>query len=185
MPDKAKFTVGVFAGIMRPDGLLLLQRRVEEDSIIPGQSFVGNWELPGGGVMEQESSISYALLSRELMREVIEETGLTITVDPMPTFYPTPFKGPNGYDLSLVTPVEIDYDLPTKGDHIWVSPENLNQLAREFIAPKKNPRVEAKGLLSGYGKRMHCMALAALTRSPNPIYSNDARQTLEEIQKSW
>src|SRR3989344_5974117 len=135
MADKAKFTVGVFAGIMRQDGKLLLRRRVETESIIPGQSFMGNWELPGGGVMQQEN-VSYALLSRELVREVKEETDIEIgeLVSPMPNFYPAPFKGPNGYDLALVTSVELDQDPVVKGEHIWVSTEEINQLARELVA---------------------------------------------------
>jgi 8-oxo-dGTP pyrophosphatase MutT (NUDIX family) len=186
MAEKAKFTVGVFAGIIRPDGKLLLRRRVEEDSIIPGQSFKGNYELPGGGVMEQEGQVSYALLAHEVMREVAEEVGLRIDVNLTADFYALPFKGPNGYDLTLVTPVLIDYypdDIV--GEHLWVTSGELNQLAHDFVAAKKDPYVEGKGLVSGYGKRMHCLSLTALLWGPNSNYGDQAQQTLIEIQKSW
>lgn len=185
---EARFTVGVFAGLIGPNGKLLLRRRTEEGSIIPNQSFRGNWELPGGGVMEQDSpQISYDLLRRELIREVIEEVDVKIDdlIRPMPPFYPAPFKRGNGYDLGLVTPIILEVVPIVKGDHLWVDPDELNQLAREFIAAKKDPPVEGKGLLSGYGKRMHCMALATLAVSNNDEYASQAYRTLTEIQESW
>lgn len=185
MPDKALFTVGVFAGILNgAAGKLLLRQRDEEGSILPGRSFRGNWELPGGGVMDNEK-ISYGHLSRELERELKEELGIEIFISSTPAFYPAPFKGPKGCDLALVTPIILGSPISPRGGAIWVSPEELDRLARKFIAPNKQTGISGEGLLSGHGKRMHCMALAALSHSPNSQYAVEAASMLAEIQKSW
>jgi len=182
---KAKFNIGVFAGIInKTSGKLLLRRRTEEGSILPDKSFTGNWELPGGGVQEAEK-ISYAYLSQELTREVKEELGIDVRIDPMPDFYPAPFKGPNGYDLALVTAIFVDNAIVPNGDFIWVNPEELDQQAKDFIAPKKDQGIEARGLLSGYGKRMHCMALVILMRGIRGDYAVQAEKMLTEIQSNW
>lgn len=186
--EKMKTAVGVFAGLLKQEsgknaGKLLLRRRTEIPSIIPGKSFKGNWELPGGGVMEAEK-VPYCHLVNELKREVEEETGIPIAIDPMPPMYPVLFKGPEGYDLALVTPIETSLE-STKGETIWVNVEELNKLAREFEPADKKTGKDGKGLLGGYGKRMHCMALRALYFSPNPTYSEDAGVMLIEIQKGW
>jgi len=184
MSDRALFTVGVFAGILRGvDGRLLLRRRVEEGSILPGQSFKGCWELPGGGVQDLEK-ISYAYLSRELERELREELDFRLQLDPMPAFFPAPFKGPKGYDLALVTPILMIETAVFKGETIWVSPSELEQLAREFVAPNRQTGADGKGLLSGYGKRMHCLALAAFSLRGSG-HAKQAASMLVEIQKTW
>jgi hypothetical protein len=160
---------------------------VEEGSIIPGQSFVGNWELPGGGVRDW-GEVSYPLLARELEREVFEELEIKIVLDHMPAFYPVAFKGPKGYDLGLVTRLVIPEPAHIKGEFLWVSPTELNQLAAEFVPAKKDPPIEGKGLLSGTGKRMHCMALTAFASTiyaGTNQYAIEANRTLEEIQKAW
>lgn len=182
--EKIKTTVGVFAGILRQsDGRLLLRRRAEIPSIIPGKSFKGNWELPGGGVMEAER-VLYHHLVKELEREVKEEIGIPISVDPMPPMHPLLFKGPRGYDLAMVTPVETSLE-PTKGETIWVAPKELEQLAREFEPADKKTGKDGKGIVSGFGKRMHCMALKALCFSPDPEHIIQAEEMLKEIQKGW
>lgn len=179
--EKVKTTVGVYAGILRlSDGKLLLRRRTEIPSIIPGKSFKGNWELPGGGVMETEK-VPYCHLTNELKREVEEETGISIEVNPMPPMYSVLFKGPEGYDLALVTPIKTSLE-PTKGETIWVSTEELNKLAREFEPADKKTGKDGKGIVSGFGKRMHCMALKALSTS---YEAKLAEETLLEIQKTW
>lgn len=193
--EKAKVAIGVYAGILNGQGKILLRRRIGEDSIIPGKSFKGNWELPGGGVMEtDEESIPYSYAVKELKREVEEEVGIKIAIIKMPPFYPVMFKGAAGYDLAIVTPVQQEQisDLiagqvipAIKGDSIFVSTEELNELAREFVPADKKKGVEGKGLLSGYGKRMHCMALQVLTESRNADYSRQAVRTLVEIQEGW
>jgi len=181
---KVSTTVGVFAGILdQVTGKLLLRRRVEENSIIPGKSFKGNWELPGGGVMEAEK-IPYNHLPKELAREVDEEVGITISIDPMPPFYAIPFKGPAGYDLAMVTPITASAS-PTKGETIWVSPNELEELAKDFAPADRNRGIDGKGIVSGYGKRMHCMTLKALSYSPNATYAEEARTILTGIQQSW
>jgi len=141
--EKISTTVGVFAGILdQTTGKLLLRRRVEEDSIIPGKSFKSNWELPGGGVMDMEK-ISYNHLLNELAREVDEEVGISVSVDPMAPLYAVLFKGPVGCDLAMVTPV-MTSSSPTKGETIWVSPEELEKLAKDFAPADKKKGIEAK-----------------------------------------
>ena len=182
---KASMNLGVYAGILNPkkEGKLLLRRRVEEDSILPGKSFKGNWELPGGGVMETEKP-GYDWPIRELRREVEDEVGISIQVDPMPPMYPVFFKGPIGYDLAQVTPIITEAE-PTRGETIYVSPPELERLAEEFVPANKEKGIDGKGIVSGKGKRMHCMALAALSHSPNPEFAKQAQEMLAEIQKGW
>jgi 8-oxo-dGTP pyrophosphatase MutT (NUDIX family) len=194
MVAKAKIAVGVFAGILNSKGKLLLRRRTEVDSIIPGKSFKGNWELCGGGIMEtDEQSIPYNYAVKELKREVEEEVGVKISIPQMPPFYSVMFKGPAGYDLAMVTPVQQEQILDliaeqvilTKGEVTFVSTEELNTLAREFVPADKKNGIDGKGLVSGYGKRMHCMALLVFTQSRNDDYSRQAVSTLVKIQEGW
>ncbi|PIP24409.1 MAG: hypothetical protein COS25_00930 [Candidatus Nealsonbacteria bacterium CG02_land_8_20_14_3_00_37_10] len=195
MKEKAKIAVGVYAGILNSEGKLLLRRRTETGSIIPGRSFKGNWELPGGGIMEtDEESIPYSYAVKELKREVREEVGIRLTISKMPPLFTVMFKGPAGYDLAMVTPVQSEQisNLSVgqgiegmKGDFIFVSTEELNELAREFVSADKKKGIDGKGLLSGYGKRMHCMALMALFKSRNTDYSRQAATTLTQIQEGW
>lgn len=193
--EKAKVAVGVYAGILNNGGKLLLRRRTEIESIIPGKSFKGNWELPGGGIMEtKEESIPYNYAVKELKREVEEEVGVGISIGKMPPFYPVMFRGPAGYDLAVVTPVQQEQIsnliagqvIPAiKGDSTFVSTEELNELAREFVPADKKNGIDGKGLVSGYGKRMHCMALRVLSESRNADCSRQAVRTLVEIQERW
>lgn len=195
MAAKAKIAVGVFAGILNSKGKLLLRRRTEVDSIIPGKSFKGNWELCGGGIMEtDEQSIPYNYAVKELKREVEEEVGIKITIGKMPSFYPVMFKGPAGYDLAMVTVVQPGQILnevvsgiiqDTKGDLTFVSTEGLNELARIFVPADKKKGIDGKGLLGGYGKRMHSMALLVLSQSRNTDYSSYAVGTLVKIEEEW
>ena len=59
-----------------------------------------------------------------------------------------------------------------KGETMWVGPLVLEELT-------KKPAGEQ--LLSGRGKRMHRMALIALTYSPNEDFRQQAQETLEKI----
>ena len=190
---KVKTTVGVTAGIFNGEGKLLLRRRTEHDSIT-GIDYAGNWELPVVAVQETEKeSIRYDYLSLELVRGVEAETGFKIILnEPMPAFYPVMFKGPQGYDLAMIT-VIVSWFVPQvelKAVTKFVSLDELNQLAREFISltdAKKQGLPEAKGLLSGFGKRQHCLALKALSIAPvgEEIKRVRAKETLIEIQKNW
>ena len=183
-------TIGAFIGLLNPvhEGRLLLRRRVEEGSILPGTSFMGNWELPGGGAQEAEQLL-YSHLHREALRELEEEVGIEITLarDQIFPMYGAQFKGPQGYDLSMVIPVVRNLE-STKGETCWVSPEELNQLAQDFVSAtdaKKQGLSEARGVVSGWGKRMHWMSLCALTHSPNSEFVRQAQATIAQIQESW
>ena len=188
--DKMLTTVGAYVGLLNPaqKGRLLLRRRVEEDSIIPGQSFMGNWELPGGGAQEAEQP-RYDHLVTEALREFQEEVGIEIAVALNQTFsmYAAQFKGPRGYDLSMVIPMVRSLE-PIKGETCWVSSEELNQLARDFVSAtdaKEQGLSTAQGIVSGWGKRMHWMGLCALTHSLNPEFVSQAQTTITQIQESW
>lgn len=193
---KLKTTVGVAAGIFNSEGKLLLRRRVEHDSIT-GIDYYGCYELPVVAVLETEQeSIPYDYLCQELMRGVREELGVIISVDPMPAFYPVMFKGPQGYDLAMITlilPKDVAVATPgedIKGEIIFVLPQELNDLARKYVPAKKDKEgiiIEpGKGLLSGFGKRQHCMAMKAFSIACiNRTYQGEAESTLKKIQESW
>ena len=191
-------TVGTFVGLLSSirtrarDGRLLLRRRTEEGSILPGISFMGNWELPGGSVQETERP-RYDHLVLEALREIEEEVGIKIAVDPEDdshqifSMYAAQFKGSQGYDLSVVIPMIYGLE-PTKGETCWVSPEELNQLAQDFVSvtdAKKQGLSGAQGIVSGWGKRMHWMSLCALTHSPNLKFVRQAQLTIADIQEDW
>ena len=179
MEEKIKATVGVFAGIINEEGKFLLRRRTEISSIIPGKSFKGCWELPGGGVMVAEN-MPYSHLVNELKREVDEEVGIEIEPDSMPPMYPVFFG--KAQDLALVVPVETSLE-PTKEETKWVSLDELNELAREYKPANKETGEDGQGIVGGYGKRMHCLSLRALSFSHE--YGKKAEEALIEIQKNW
>lgn len=178
MEEKIKASVGVYAGTFK-EGKILLRRRVETSSLIADKSFKGCWELPGGGVRVTED-MPYSHLVNELKREVNEEVGIPITVDPMPPMYPVFFG--KAQDLALVTLIETSLE-PTKGETKWVSFEELNELARGYKPANKEKREDGEGLVSGPGKRMHCMALRVF--SVIGEHKEEATEMLQEIQKNW
>jgi 8-oxo-dGTP pyrophosphatase MutT (NUDIX family) len=177
-------TIGMFFGFLDADtGKLLVKRRLFEDP------FRGNWDLPGGGVQTVDSAtVRYDHPISEANREAEEEVGMHAVKDPMPAVYLVLFKASLGnYDLAGVIPY-VTNEKPTKGEIMWVSPQELQALAQEFISEadaKRQGLSEAKGLVSGVGKRMHCMCLRALTFSPNRDYASDAQFMLAEIQTTW
>jgi len=185
--EKMMTVRGIYAGIMDPGtGKLLLTRRTKTDSIIPGVSFRGNWELPGGAVMaSEEKSVPYNYYLTELIRLVREKTGILIVVRGLPTMYSVLFKGKDGgYDEASVIPF-ISFAKSTIGDTIYVSPYELRTFAEEFEPAEEKTGKSGKGLLSGTGKRMHCMALAALTHSPNQDFIRQAAGMLQMITETW
>lgn len=187
MAEKAKMVMGVYAGIMNPeeDGKLLLRRRVEEHSIIPGKSFKGNWELPGGAVLESpDDSIFYNHYLADLLKNVKERTGISLNPTVLPPMHLVMLKGAAGYDLAAVA-ISFSIEEPSVKDTIYVSPEELAQLANEFVAADPKTGKDGVGLLSGYGKRMHCMALTALCQGPNREYVKEAVEMLGEITSLW
>ena len=183
-------TIGMSIGFLDQEtGMLLVRQRIfEEGSIIPGISFKGNWDLPGGGAEEVSTpTVRYDYPVLEAARKAEEEVGISISLTGMPATYLTLFKGLRGYDYAGVIPLTTTAK-PTKGETRWVSPQELEALAKEFISVddgKKLEPAEAKGLVSGYGKRMHCLCLQALALSPNVIYAAEAKQMLGAIQADW
>lgn len=189
---KLKATIGVTVGIFDGEGRLLLRRRKEHDSITD-KDYYGCWELPVVAVQETDANIiPYDDLSRELVRGVKVETGFTISVNPMPPFYPVMFKNDKGeYDVAMVTPMCVQLEKEsTENEIIFVCPFDLYKLATEYVPVKKDKdgRVlqEGRGLVSGLGKRMYCMALKAFeTGSSSRAYAKEARLMLIEAQKEW
>jgi len=181
--------MGVYAGIMdTEEGKLMLRRRAEEHSIVPGKSFKGNWELPGGAVIDSSQPvISYNYYLGDLRANVAKRTGILLSTSELsglPPMYLVLFKGPAGYDLAGVTPIIIKKE-PAVKNVIYVSPEELAKLAKEFVVADEKTGKDGVGLLSGEGRRMHCMALAALCHSPNPAYAKEAAEMLQEITQKW
>mgnify|MGYP001166136721 CR=1 FL=1 len=191
--EKIIAPIGVYAGILCMDpvednfGKLLLRRRNVPDSIIPGESFRGNWELPGGAVEQNEKDIySYDYLSRILKRLVKERVGMEIDLPPNATFYPV-FLGGKIVDLAMVTVIQI-YRLPLfepTAELCWVDCKQLNNMADQFCPADEKRSISGEGLLSGSGKRMHCMALHAMLSSPDRDSAALAWDTLESIQEKW
>lgn len=184
--EKIKCTVGIYIAILNPDhdGRLLIWRRTEEDSIIPGVSFYGNREMPGGGVYVPSGQVGYDYPLKDGLRQLEEEVGIKgLQVSGMPSASMLLFQT----DLALVVPWVVSVE-PTKGDTQWVSPGEYNQLARDFIGPKEAKEQGlpgARGLVSGWGKRMHCLGLRAFTHSPNPRFAAEALYTLNDIIATW
>jgi len=172
-----EITVGVFAGIFNESGRLLLRRREEGNSIISSESNLGEWELPGGTVEEENvlKTASEESIGKELAREVEEETGLLIEVALMPAMFPAVYvnKEKKMIDIAFMIPVGVVEDRPTKSKTIYVSPKEL----RRLDGRSKNDRI-----VSGWGKRMCRMALMALCHSPSRQYRKEARKMLSEIQ---
>lgn len=186
--EKVKISTArsMYAAIMDMDtGKLLLTRRTKTSSIIKGVSFFGCWELPGGAIMtSDEATIPYNYYFQELARIVEKNTGIRVPMVTMPRMYSLPFIGKDGYDEASVVYFSTDMK-PTKGDSIYVSPEELLALAREFEAADEKTAKSGKGLLSGYGKRQYCLSLAALQHSFNQQYADQATKMLEEVTSSW
>lgn len=170
----AKVRIGIFAGIFNEEGKLLLRRRNQRNSNNPGESFEGDWELPGGGVEEtnNEQALDERMIGAELAREVEEEIGISVSVSFMPMMFPTVSKG--GGDWAFVIPLGTCDKRPSTGEIKYVSPQELKALAG---------RPKGEQLLSGWGKRMSRMALIALCYSPNLRYGNQAQRMLAEIQE--
>ncbi|MDP3991010.1 MAG: hypothetical protein Q8P63_01820 [Candidatus Nealsonbacteria bacterium] len=180
--EKMVTTRGIYVGILHPkSGKLLLVRRTGSTSIIPDVSFCGNWEIIGGAVMASDNkAVPYNYYLGELSRLMEAKAGIVMVILGLPAMHSVLFKGPNGYDEASVIPIVHDAK-PTIGEMLWVSPHELQILTDEFEPVDEKTGKSGKGLLSGYGKRMHCMALAALSHSPNYDFSIEAMRMLREI----
>ena len=169
-------TIGLFAGIFDENGKVLLRKRKREGPDIPCP-YEGDWELPGGTLEEENiwKVKDERVISEELAREIKEETGLTIQISFMPAMYPAVFisKEKRRIDFAFLVPIGTIKEEPTKGENIYVSPEELRELAE---------RPEGQRLVSGWGKRMCRMALMAFYYSPNTKYQAEAKKMLLEVQ---
>jgi len=166
---KARPTIGLFAGIFNKEGKLLLKRRTKEESL------PGDWDLPGGAVEAENNAkaLDERIVDQELAREVMEEVGIRVTTGPMPAMFPAVVKG--GNDWAFVIPIDGSHK-PTKGETVFVSPDELKKLA-------EGP--EGNRLVSGWEKRMARLALKALLHSPKQEYREQAGSLLFEIHSQW
>jgi len=159
--------IGVFAGIFDKMGRILLTK-------VDSGQYKGEWSLPGGGVEAENSkdAIDERFLLFELLREIEEETGLQIPLNfnKCTVIWPTLLKG--GYDLAIPILIGVVNDNPSKGEFIYASFKNVQNLANE--SPKKR-------LLDGSGKRMHRMVLRLLSHGPNETYQDQAQQILKSL----
>jgi len=178
-------TVGVFAGLLTNKGKVRLQRRIEKGSIIPGKTYEGDYELPGGRVEEKNllKALTLEVLGKELIREVEEELGVVIKHHPNPPLYLAIYEDAEKgiCDWAFMIPVPSgpaywDESSPTKRTVIDVDPEELRKLADE---PKGHQ------LLSGWGKRMCRMSLGALLQSHVEKYYTQAGDFLDTIKPDW
>lgn len=184
--EKVSTNLGIYLGILHPHtGKLLLIRRTGSKSIIPNVSFKGNWELPGGAVMVTDASaIPYNYYFKELSRLLREKTGMEIELLGLRRMYSVMFKGSAGYDHASVVPLITEAPV-TVGEWKWVSPKELAVLAEEFKPADEKIGRSGEGLVSGTGKRMHCMALAALGESPSGDYAEEAARMLNVFVETW
>ena len=176
-------TIGVFAGLLTREGKLRLQRRIEKDSLIPGKTYEGDWELSGGRVEEKniKKALTLEVLQAELIREVKEELGILIKFRPRPSIYRTIYEDPEKgiCDWALMIPIPGPYwdeiqDM--KRTTIDVDPSGLRELANQ---PKGNQ------LVSGWGKRMCRMGEGAFLLSYVERFVRQAKDALTEMRPNW
>lgn len=177
--------IGVFAGLLTSTGKIRLQRRIEKDSIIPGKTFEGDYELPGGRVEEKDlkKALTLGVLEKELILRVGNDLGISIITYPNPPLYLAKYEDPaKGIcDWAFMMPVPPspaywDENAPTTRTTVDVSPAELYELAQQS---------KGQQLLSGWGKRMCRMALGALLNSENSAYRLSAEKYLNEINPKW
>lgn len=115
--------IGAFAVISDSAGQVLLSRRSDS----------GWWNLPGGGVEPHESA------TEGVVREVLEETGLDVTVSRLVGVYSKPQK----HEIVLVFACQVVGGSlePSEEaeEHRWFSPDMLPQ---EHFLPKHRERLE-------------------------------------------
>jgi len=176
-------TIGIFAGLLTSSGKLRLQRRIEKGSIIPGKSYEGDYELPGGRVGENDlkKALSLEVLKNELTLRVEKDLGINVKTHILPSVYLAIFEDPakdicDWAFMMPIMPFYWDERASAERTTIDVSPQELYQLAQ---------RPKGEQLLSGWGKRMCRLSLGALLNSSNPDYQFEARKYLDEIRPDW
>ena len=103
------------------DGKILMVRRAEGDYL------AGNYELPGGGVDENET------IAEGAIREVKEETGLTVSkiVTTFAGFDYSTDRKPHVRQINFIVEVnagEVILDPKEHDDFIWVDAHNLKDV---------------------------------------------------------
>lgn len=181
-----KITVGAFFGLITEEGKLRLQRRQEKGSIIPGASFENDYELPGGGAEEKDLGklLTFGGLAEEAARELKEELGGRLYYFPpvnTPIYRAVFLNKEKGVeDWAFMTPVPPGYwdeRSTVKRETLDVNPDEIRELAN---------RPKGEQLLSGWGKRMCRMSLAAIMiGSSNALWRGRAELMLNEIKPDW
>jgi len=160
-------TIGVFGGLFDTQGRVLAKQ-------IETGTFAGEWDAPGGGIDAQMASQApdEQILFQELVRHIEDEVGIYL-IPYLEWRILTPAVLRGGGDWAF--PVVVDgVEEPTKGITQFLSPEELEELAR-------GP--EGSRILSGWGKRMHRIFLRLLQYSPNAAYREQAARSFEEVRK--
>jgi hypothetical protein len=176
-------TISIYAAMFFPyttknkehSGKLILHRRPAS------VSFPGDWELLGGGISAEanEHADDERIIGKELNRIISEKTNFAwkIEIEHMPPMHPVIIKG--GSDWAFIIPVitnELGIAIFGEDDFMLASPEELLTLAN---GPEGNR------LLSGYGKRMHRLALMAFRYSPNKEYKKESKKMRKPFYAHW
>lgn len=161
-------TIGVFGGIYDGAG------RVLGKTIETGR-FVGEIDLPGGGIDAQRASqaLDERVLFEELSRHFEDEIGLDVAFAAAgKILMPAVTKG--GSDWAFPVVLGNTDRQPRKGNVRFLSPVNVRELAQ---------MPEGHRILSGWGKRMHRLFLRLLCESPNREYQIQAFQMLDAVER--
>jgi len=202
-------TIGVFAGFLNNDGRLLIQRRKESGSVIPGQNFLGDYELPGGGLNREEkerlgraallsipmsgslaaidflvlSGISlpncWQVLANALSREVKEEEGLSINWG----IILSPFTYRAILVQKKIAKIDIALVMPIFPREWSGAPTGEFEWADAERVRELSQKPKGEQILSGWGKRMCQMMLWCLRFSCYREIGDTARGYLLEIHK--
>lgn len=201
-------TIGVFSGFMNGDGKLLIQRRKEGGSNIPGKDFYGDYELPGGGLTQEEMERlrkavlwqhCYAkdledllfpeiviespgtILAEALKREALEEEGLTINCHYFDPYYPSAYRAVLVQEKLFKIDLAISVPLGVKE---WLgTPTGEIEWADTERIKELSQKPKGEQILSGWGKRMCQMMLWCLTYSCDFRIAASAKIYLAEIQR--
>ncbi|MDO8424627.1 MAG: NUDIX hydrolase [bacterium] len=178
-------TIGVFAGLLTEEGKVRLQRRIEKDSIIPGKSYEGDWELPGGRVQEKDIKkvLTRSVLEGELIQRVKAELGINIMMVPNSPLYLAIFEDPGKEICDWAFMITVPPGVPYWDERARVQRTTIDVGPKELRELASKPKGEQ--LLSGWGKRMCRMSLGALLNSENPDYRNFTHDYLDEINPNW
>jgi len=149
--------IGAFAIIIRsvcePEMTteILLRRRTEKESIIHDKDLSGKWELPGGG-MKQDDLVPggdgyFGSIARTLWREVREETGLDLLEWKLSgAIFPAMLAREEGkqslIDFALAVRINWKNDFATKdyqsrlqrGEIKWVKVGDLDKI--KIVSPR-------------------------------------------------